>query len=223
MKGDEHHSFVVYPVYEGKSYDDAVKLYKNKFDEYQSKLKERLDLEKKLQLEYEAKVKKLKEEAKEQQKKWEEQNKKWKEQQEAMLLTMQSEEKVLRVFQINNFGIWNCDCPQMLPQGNTIAAKFCDDNGAIIDLNHVYLVEKNRNAIFTRYYFDFNHFQYNPAQKNMIWAVTSEKELAVFSYDDFATVPNKPGTVTFKMKLNKLDAKSVTELKKILKVITNKI
>lgn len=217
-KGTEKHDFIVYPVYDGKSYEDAMKIYKNKFEEYQVKLKERQELEEKLRLEYEAKVKKMQEESAARQKQWEEEQKRWRKEQETRIAAVKNEYEVQRIFQINRFGIWNCDQPQMLPKERVIAARFFDENEKNLNLSHVYLVEKNRNAIFTYYNNKFNHFQFNPSAKNMVWAVTPENELAVCSYDDFALIPASQGVFNFRMKTIKYEFKSVDELKKILNI-----
>lgn len=217
-KGAEKHNFVVYPAYDGKSYDEAVKTYKNKFEDYQKKLKERQELEEKLRLEYEAKIKKMQEEAAARQKQWEEDQKRWREEQEAIVAAVKTEYEVQRIFQINRFGIWNCDQPQMLPRERVMAAKFCNENEKNLNLTHVFLVEQNRNAIFTYYNNKFNHFQYNPSARNMVWAITPENELAVYSYDDFASIPPKQGVFTFRMKVMKYEFKSVDELKKVLNI-----
>lgn len=220
-KGSEKHSFVVYPVFEGKSYEDAMKTFKGKFEQYQVKLQERQEQEKKLQEEYEAKLKQMKEEAAARQKQYEEQMKRWKEEQASREKVAKTENEVLRVFYANRFGVYNCDSPQMYPKGETIAAEFSNKDGARINTSRVYLAEKNRNAMFTYYAGSgsaYERFKYNPSAKNMCWTITLDNKLAVYNYEDFAAIPKNPGQHNFRMKISEYEFKNLEELKDFLNI-----
>lgn len=220
-KGSEKHSFVVYPVFEGKSYEDAMKTFKGKFEQYQVKLQERQEQERKLREEYEAKLKQMKEEAAARQKQYEEQMKRWKEEQASREKVAKTEDEVLRVFYANRFGVYNCDSPQMYPKGEMIAAEFSNKDGARINTSRVYLAEKNRNAMFTYYAGSgsaYERFKYNPSAKNMCWTITLDNKLAVYNYEDFAAIPKNPGQHNFRMKLSEHEFKSLEELKSFLNI-----
>ncbi|MFH1319578.1 MAG: hypothetical protein ABII90_02865 [Bacteroidota bacterium] len=210
-KGKDSHTFVVYPVFEGKDYDEAMQVYEQNFQQYRDKLEKRKAEEKRKQEEYEAQIKKLEQEQIARQKAWEEQKRK-------AFLAVSTRQKVFRAFTINGFGVWNCDKPINFPKGNIITAEFQDEQENALNLDRVYLVEKNRNAMFTYYSNQYVQFRYNPKVKNMLWGVTPDNELAVFDYNAFSAVPGKRGPYTFKMKLIDREFETVEEVKEILNI-----
>ncbi|HTL81384.1 MAG TPA: hypothetical protein VL651_06755 [Bacteroidia bacterium] len=94
------------------------------------------------------------------------------------------ENMVMREFIIRNFGIWNSDCPASLPQGPEMFVQFIDSKTKKeIQLSRVFLVEKGKNAIWTFYASDFAKFRFNHDAENLVWAMTSDGKLAVVSTD----------------------------------------
>ncbi len=239
-KGKEKHDLIVYPVYEGEDYDKALKLYGNKFSEYQSTLAEKKAEEKRKLEEYQAKVKKLEEERQAQMKKiqeeqearmkaWAEQQKTWAEQQreidEAFAMTQISggakDQGILRVFTISNFGFWNCDRPQIMPREKVLAARFADAEGNELKFGYVYLAEKGRNAIFT-YAPNFNSLGFNPKKENWLWGVAGGNRLAVFMPEDFRNIPAGKASHTFVMNVVERKFNSVEEVREFLGLENNK-
>ena len=106
----------------------------------------------------------------------------------------------------------------MLPSGNTMLAEFCNKEGKILNTNQVYLVEKNRNAIFKYYGNKYDRFKYNSSASNMVWAVTQDNKLAVYSYEDFAGIPSNSSKFVFKMNVVEYNFKSLGELKSFLNI-----
>lgn len=101
-------------------------------------------------------------------------------------LQASNQSMVMREFIISNFGVWNSDCPESLPEGLEIFAKITDSKtGKVLDVNQVCLVEEGKNAIYTYYAADMSKFQYNPDVDNLLWAITREGKLAVVSVNDF--------------------------------------
>src|SRR6187549_980516 len=98
-----------------------------------------LQTEKKLQEEYEARLKKLEEDRQAQIKAWEEQQK-------AQFAVASSVEKVYRAFTVSSFGIWNCDQP-LARQGNPVLVKFTDEKGEDMPLNSAFVADKDRNML----------------------------------------------------------------------------
>lgn len=97
-----------------------------------------------------------------------------------------SQSMVMREFIISDFGVWNSDCPEALPEEWMMFAKVIDSKtGKALDANQICLVEQGRNAIYTYYAADMSKFQYNPDAENMLWAITRDGKLAVVSVDDF--------------------------------------
>lgn len=102
------------------------------------------------------------------------------------------EDMVMREFQIKGFGIWNSDCPASLPQGKPMYVRLIDGaTKTVLLVEHLYLVEKGRNAIFTFYARDLERFQFNSSADNMVWAVTSDGKLATASADDLKGMEEK--------------------------------
>jgi hypothetical protein len=124
-----------------------------------------------------------------------------------------------RQFSIRQFGVYNSDCPSSLPQGALLAADFTDKKDVdkkSLKINKAYLVEKSKNALFT--YYQVNTFSYNPASINVMWALTEDNKLAVFSAADFKKlkVAGKGEKHKFEMNIVTVDFTSVAQIRKYL-------
>jgi hypothetical protein len=107
-------------------------------------------------------------------------------------VSSEKEDMVVREFVIEDFGIWNSDCPSSLPEGQPIFVKLLDSRTKkALVVNHVILVEKGKNAIYTYYARDLAQFQFNPNAENLLWAVTQDGKLAVCSNDDLQNIAGK--------------------------------
>ena len=113
------------------------------------------------------------------------------------------ENRVTRTFQIGNFGIWNSDCPQKLPQEAIVKAKFVDEAGTPLMFNRMYLVLKGKNIVITLYPEVFRKgIPHNPNDDCMLWAVTPDlKNVAVFNTSQFKAINKSDKTHTFNMRL----------------------
>jgi hypothetical protein len=127
---------------------------------------------------------------------------------------LQKEEFVRRVFVISGFGIWNSDCPASLPKGEQFAATYVDSTGKKLQFQALYLVERGRNAMFKMY--SLARLYFNPAKRNIIWAVTSDNKLAVCLEDDFKALKEKNDSCTVKMQVIAKAIKTTDEVKEIL-------
>lgn len=124
------------------------------------------------------------------------------------------ENMVMREFVIQDFGIWNSDCPASLPEGAQMFVKLIDSRTKKpIELSHVFLVEKGRNAIFTYYSNDLATFKFNPAAENMLWAVTNDGKLAIVSTDAFTGIDTKKKEVELTMEVQSGNLASAAEAK----------
>ncbi|HET6992290.1 MAG TPA: hypothetical protein VFJ43_13235, partial [Bacteroidia bacterium] len=104
----------------------------------------------------------------------------------------EQEDMVVREFLVQNFGIWNSDCPESLPQGTPMFVTILDSRTKKpMAVNHVILVEKGRNAIYTYYANDLAQFRFNKDAENLVWAVTEDGKLAVCSNDDLQAIAGK--------------------------------
>jgi hypothetical protein len=114
----------------------------------------------------------------------------------------EQENMVMREFVVKDFGIWNSDCPSSLPQGAEMFVKLLDSRtGKEMELSHIYLVEKNKNAIFTYYASSLANFKFNPDSDNLLWAITSDGKLAVVGEEDFKKIDPKKKEVKLTMQV----------------------
>ncbi|MCW3104144.1 MAG: hypothetical protein JWO09_2584 [Bacteroidetes bacterium] len=131
-----------------------------------------------------------------------------------MMALFQKEELVSRTFMISGFGIWNSDCPASLPKGEQFAATYVDSTGKKLRFHALYLVEKGRNAMFKMY--SAERLYFNPAKRNIIWALTEENKLAVCLEDDFKALKEKHDSCTVQMQVIGQAIKTTEDVKKIL-------
>jgi hypothetical protein len=164
---------VVYPVFEGKNYEVAMKDFQEKFNSYSVKLEKRKADEKKIEEEYQAKIAK-------QQKEQEELEARLKRQEDQRLASLATEEKVMRVFRISSFGVFNCDNPTVYPKGVLCTATLTNEQNAKLMCYEVYLVDKSKNGLFTFNRNPIARLSYNPSSSNILWTV----ENGVLHYAD---------------------------------------
>ena len=129
--------------------------------------------------------------------------------------------QITRWFRMQSFGIYNSDCPRNLPSGAEYAALLKDreeeDDSLLLDHSKVYLVEKDRNVMYT--YFNVSNFSYNPASTNIMWTVTNENELAVFNDSLFAELSAGAGEKhIFEMEVMKIKITNEPELRELLNI-----
>jgi len=225
-KGNEKYKFDVYPVFEGEGYEKALETYKSRFADYKKKLQERQAEEEKKEQELVKIMKKksgmdskMENEMKEAEKMLRQQKKR--------MAAFNTANKVLRAFQINGFGYWNCDNPLSFPAEKKLAALFADKQnseemkssiweGDYLEFIKLYLIEKDRNAIFTVDLNKLDKFTYNPKKENMIIGVTKENLLAVFPYHHFESVPKRAQAYTFEMKVYKKHFNHISEIQDLM-------
>lgn len=121
--------------------------------------------------------------------------------------------QVTRIFTVQEFGIYNCDSPESYPTKAMVSATFTDMNGMNLNAQKVWLAEKDRVVMFTYDYAHFDQFGFDPEAGNVLWTVTEDGKLAVFS--DFNSVPGK-GSHTFEMSIH--DIGSFEDLEELLDI-----
>lgn len=162
-KGSKKYSLIVYPVFEGKNYDAALKTYQEKYKKYTVLLTKRKEDEKRIEAEYQTKLAELKKQEITLQRKWEEEQK-----QEFNRMT--AEEKIKRVFAINSFGVYNCDHPVSYPNGVSCIANITVQNKKLMCYD-IFLVDREKNALFNFYKNPVMNFSFNPESQNILWTV----------------------------------------------------
>jgi hypothetical protein len=144
---------IVYPALSGKDYEAAIKIYDTKYSEYKNVLAKRIAEEKRLKLEFE---KKQAEYVAQQQKLNDDLIKeriKIRQEQEKELAnqfnSIGNNQKVVRVFQISNFGIYNSDCPNTLPSGEVLHPIYLVNvNTPLLNISSTYLICKDKNLVY---------------------------------------------------------------------------
>jgi hypothetical protein len=111
---------------------------------------------------------------------------------------LEGELKIIRTFQINGFGIVNCDAPRSYPQGAELIASFQNKNNHTIQLNQIVLVEKGMNGIFR--YKDIVKF--NPERENLLWGITSDNKLAYIKSEEMKAIKQTKGNYKFTMNIH---------------------
>ncbi len=196
-KGSNKYEFIVYPVFEGKNFETAKTEYDYLLKEYNNQLEIRKQKEKQIEDAYNAMIAFGQKMAKEQQKKE-------KEREANQFKLMDTQEKVSRLFAINKFGVYNSDCPKNYPQGAMCTATLINNKKATLQCYNVYLVDKEKNGIFTYYKNPVTQFSYNPASKNMIWTV-EDGVLFWFKPEQFKDL--KSGEMMTSLKMTRVEQK----------------
>lgn len=187
-KGDAARTYVTYVVVDEKNFAAAKKSYDQRYAEYQLSLKRKQDAEAMLSASHDRRL--MNADARRIFV-----NDSVLARSMAMRRASVGDEKenmVMREFVLSSFGIWNSDCPESLPEGVPMFVKLLDSRTKQpMDVSHVFLVEKGRNAVFTYYASDLKEFRFNKNAENMLWAVTADGRLAVCGPDDLENIEGK--------------------------------
>ncbi|MBI2268955.1 MAG: hypothetical protein HYU69_01205 [Bacteroidetes bacterium] len=91
-----------------------------------------------------------------------------------------------RVFMISQMGVWNCDRPlSPLPDELSIdlGNLLLDHNNNVIVCNNIYVVEKNKNTVFT--YNKGRGVKINTKSQNLVWAVSDKGQIVFIRLGDY--------------------------------------
>ena len=121
--------------------------------------------------------------------------------------------QIIRTFNIEKFGVWNCDYP-VLNSMKQITANFVDKEGNTLDLNSVTVVYKELNGIFTYYN---SKIKIVPKKEQMIWAVYGN-HFIYLKFKEFLKCKIDPETTeyTFAMNIHTDSIKSREDIKRIV-------
>jgi hypothetical protein len=205
VSGDgESHSFIVHPVVNEKNYDATMKKYDEKYAAYQKSIVDQKAEEQKEEADYKAMLDKQAKEAQVLQ-----------EQYQKQLLTANIENGIENYFTVKSFGVWNSDCPSMLPQGAEFAAFFTDNKKDDLSNFDVFMIEKGKNALYI--YHPGHPFCYDPNRENFAWCVNQNKEVAVLSPEEFQKIKERSGDRTFMMQVMDKKIQSQDDIKAMFK------
>jgi hypothetical protein len=202
-KGTKKYELVVYPVLDGKNFELAQKDFQDKFLIYNAALAKRKTNEKRIEDEYQAKITALLAEQKAIELKW-------KRDVDSRLAAMTAQEKVMRVFSISSFGVFNSDNPCLYPKGVMCNALLVNEQNKHLKCYDVFLVDKHRNGLFTYSKNPIASFSFDPNASNILW--TAENGVLYYlNPEGFKGLSNGAQTI----KMNKVDEqfKSVDEMK----------
>jgi len=102
--------------------------------------------------------------------------------------------KVMNNFEIRDFGVWNIDRP-LPPYEQILVGNFCDENEKTYTGNPVYIVNKTNNTVGRFYATKRNQIRINKNKENLMWLVTDDGKLAIFSPEQFNNlIPKKEHT-----------------------------
>ncbi len=150
---DRVEKLIVYPALLGKEYDAALKNYDSKFKEYQTVLAKRLAVEKKLKEEFEKKQAEYLAEQKKLSDDLIKERIRIRQEQEQQLAnqfkSIGNQQRVTRIFQVSNFGIYNSDCPNSMPKGESIKPIYVNKDGSLLqNIMCVYLICNDKNLVY---------------------------------------------------------------------------
>lgn len=206
------YSIAATPVFDTKEYSEAKKIYDAKFEAYEitlaKKQKEEAELKAKLSAQQREAQEAMQKEVKAQQLRQQEYEAK-----------LQQSSLVYRTFQINSFGIYNCDRPQILPTAASVVAKFTDaKTGEKLSCQNVYLVEKGRNLVYSYFSDSFGKFMFDPTKENMVWVVTNDLKVAIIKPTQFSAAVEGKKEAVFAMEVLEKPFKNTAEAKAYLEI-----
>ncbi|RLD72939.1 MAG: hypothetical protein DRJ10_18360 [Bacteroidetes bacterium] len=133
------------------------------------------------------------------------------------LNNLEINQKILRVYSINKFGIWNCDQPIRYSKGMSLMANFSLNNEQLplVNINHV---DKDVRSLFQYGESDFKQFKYNPKAKNVIWTVLDGEKLIYFN--EFDKIPENTNGKAYTFKMKEV-GEPLTDYDRVKEIISN--
>jgi hypothetical protein len=161
-KKGETVTYNAYPVFEGEKYDDAIKIFEEKYETYSQAVARRDQAMSEAQKTYEAGLAKsnLSPQLT---------------RMDVAVKTNMLNQMVYHVFVIAGFGAYNCDRISNYPQEASIKASFWDEFGNPMKGNSIYLVDKDRASVYNYSGNPVAEFRFNPFDPNLIWTVQDGK------------------------------------------------
>jgi hypothetical protein len=130
---------------------------------------------------------------------------------------MTAQTVALRTFQMEGFGIWNCDRPFKPNTPNNVLAHFVDENGITLKVTTGYYVDKERNTVYALT--NFQRFGFNPKSQNLFWAVLPDDKIAIVRPEEFIKNKDiKSGRCTFIARVSETALDSYSNLRSILQL-----
>lgn len=220
--GYRKEKLIVYPVFTGKKLDEQNALYASKLKEYDLALDIRKEKEAKIQENFKNELAKIEAERKNWEAKLAAEKQQKKDNATSELLgTVKNggtdlDLKVRRLYQVNNFGVYNSDCARPFPQGITTEAEFVTKN-SILRPATIFLVSHTNNMLYTYTLKDAENFKYDPkCEYTMLTSLNNT--LYVCDKASFSAANKTPDKTTFTFIAMPMDVADAEELRKKLGV-----
>jgi len=220
--GYRKEKLIVYPVFTGKKLEEQTALYNSKLKEYSLALEVRKDKEAKIEESFKNELAKIEEERKNWVAKLDAEKKQKKDAAASELLgSMKNggtdlDLKVRRLYQVNNFGVYNSDCARPFPQGITTEAEFVSDNSVLRPAT-IFLISHSNNMLYTYTLKDAENFKYDPKVSYTMLTTLNDK-LYVCDKASFSAATKTPDKTTFTFVQMPMDVADAEELRKKLGV-----
>lgn len=201
-KGSLVEKYIVYPALTGNEYKRAKSEFDKKFKEYDQRVGEKKEKLNDFQKEYELNKKKWEKAiAISKKKEFVHNVSNGKYSKSTASLIHEANEKVLRIFETKEFGVFNCDRKVKYPAAQKVMAHFVREDGTpILNLQNVNLVSDKKNSVFQYNESDLAKFGYNPKHENRIWLVDEKGDIYACGNDEFTRIDKKLGQHNFVMK-----------------------
>jgi hypothetical protein len=214
---DRIEKLFVYPALTGKDFDNALKTYDIKYIEYKNVLAKRLADEKRLKEEFEKKQAEYLAEQKKLNDDLIKERIKIRQEQEQQLAnqfkSIGNQQRVTRIFQVSNFGIYNSDCPNSMPKGEVLNPLYLvNGTTPLLNLSYSYLICANKNLVYN---LNPNEpLRFNPAEKYSMCIIANGKTY-LCDHETFANnTSNKQNKISLKEISSEID--NVVDFKKAL-------
>ncbi len=214
---DRIEKLFVYPALTGKDFDNALKTYDIKYIEYKNVLAKRLADEKRLKEEFEKKQAEYLAEQKKLNDDLIKERIKIRQEQEQQLAnqfkSIGNQQRVTRIFQVSNFGIYNSDCPNSMPKGEVLNPLYMvNGTTPLLNLSYSYLICANKNLVYN---LNPNEpLRFNPAEKYSMCIIANGKTY-LCDHETFANnTSNKQNKISLKEISSEID--NVVDFKKAL-------
>ncbi len=235
-------SFVIYPVYEGKNYQNKKEDFDDAMMVYNSKLQDRLKTEQELTKHLEVLRANTHKRSKEIAQEWEgkrkpqyteaaeprdesvdpmyysRSDKTYESSRIVAGVLAQGAFKYDRKFSVPSMGVFNCDHAVSLPiakKGKKHALKFLNKLGEALLLGKIFVIEKVRNVMFTYTGEEMKKIRINQDDETMIVGICADGKIAVFNRTDFSFLDLKQDALELKFQV--LDkVKNPEELRAII-------
>lgn len=200
------------PVFDTKEYTEAKMIYNEKFEAYETALATKKAEEAKLKADIEKRANEVRAAM-------EREIEAQKQRQREYEANLSQTNLIYRTFTINNFGIYNCDQPQVYPSGANCNVQYADrQTKESLNCGTAYLIEKGKNAVFTLYGDEGRKLRYDPSKENLIWIVDVHGRNAIMKASEFNAAIKGKKEAVLDMEVMNGKFKSASEIKAYLQI-----